>query len=77
MSTNTVQSIQYSLDVIKEEARQLVHKGIVSRQQRIYILCQYIPVRDWVCFEPELERGEFLLRDCIGDLLSHEEWNND
>ena len=69
MFVNTVQSIQYSLDVIKEEARQLVYKGVVSRQQRIYTLCQYIPVREWVGFERELEKGEFLLRDRIGDLL--------
>lgn len=77
MSAITVQSFQYSLDVIKEEARQLVYKGVISRQQRIYQLCQYIPVQEWVCFERELEKGEFLLRDRIGDLLSHEEWNSD
>jgi len=36
MSVNTLPSIQYSLDVIQEEARQLVHK-VVSRQQPIYM----------------------------------------
>lgn len=72
-----LQSIQYSLDVIQDEARQLVQKGIVSRNQPIYTLCQFIPPRDWVCIECELERCNFLLRDRIGDLLGREEWDND
>jgi len=72
-----LQSIPYSLDIIQDEARQLVQKGLVSRQQPIYILCQYIPAREWSCIESELERCDFLLRDRIGDLLGHEEWEND
>lgn len=72
-----LQSIQYSLDVIQDEARQLVQKGVVSRNQPIYTLCQFIPPRDWVCIECELERCNFLLRDRIGDLLGKEEWDND
>jgi hypothetical protein len=70
-------SIQYSIDVIQDEARNLVEKGVVSRQQPIYILCQYIPPREWVGIEYELERCNYLLRDRIGDLLGHEEWDND
>lgn len=77
MSVNTVQSLHYSLDVIQDEARQLVHKGSLSRQQPIYTLCQYIPAREWVCVETELEKSNFLLRDRIGDLLGYEEWDND
>lgn len=77
MSVNTVPSIQYSLKVIQDEARQLVHKGVVSRQQPIYSLCQYIPAREWVCVECELEKCDFLLRDRIADLLGREEWDND
>lgn len=72
-----LQSIQYSLDVIQDEARHLVQQGIVSRNQPIYTLCQFIPPRDWVCIECELERCNFLLRDRIGDLLGKEEWDND
>ena len=72
-----MRSIQYSIDVIEEEARQLVKKGIVSRQQPIYTLCQYIPGREWVCFENELERNDFLLRDRISDLLGPEQWDDD
>ena len=77
MSLNTLPSIRYSLDIIQDEARQLVQKGVVSRQQPIYSLCQYIPVREWVCVESELERCDFLLRDRMGDLIGREEWDND
>ncbi len=78
MSVNTVPSINYySLDVIQDEARRLVQKGMVSRQQPIYSLCQYIPAREWVCVECELEKCDFLLRDRIGDLIGREEWDND
>lgn len=70
-------SLQYSIDVIQDEARQLVEKGTISRQQPIYVLCQYIPAREWVCIESELERCDFLLRDRIGDLIGSEEWDND
>ena len=70
-------TVQYSIDVIKDEARQLVSKGIVSRQQPIYSLCQYIPAREWACVETELERCNFLLRDRIGDLMGREVWDND
>ena len=81
MSVNTVPSINYysyySLDVIQDEARQLVQKGVVSRQQPIYTLCQYIPAREWVGVECELEKCDFLLRDRIGDLIGREEWDND
>jgi hypothetical protein len=80
MSTNATlpnKSVQYSIDVIQDEARTLVEKGVVSRQQPLYVLCQYIPPREWVCVECELERCDYLLRDRIGDLLGHEEWEND
>lgn len=68
---------QYSIDLIQDEARELVQRGLISRQQPIYILCQYIPPREWACVEQELERCDFLLRDRIGDLLGSEEWDND
>lgn len=80
MSTKTLPSaisFRYSIDALKDEARQLVDTGIVSRQQPIYILCQYIPAREWVCVECELERCDYLLRDRIGDLIGSQEWDND
>jgi hypothetical protein len=70
-------SVKYSIDVLQHEARMLVERGVVSRQQPIHTLCQYIPAREWVCVECELERCDFLLRDRICDLLGPEEWQND
>lgn len=59
--------------VVKSEARKLVKRGMINRQQRIYTLWKYIPARDWVMIERELENSDFLLRDCIGDLIGWEE----
>ncbi len=67
----------YSIHLIREEARQLVDGGLVGRQQPIYVLCQYIPAREWVCVECELEKCDYLLRDRIADLIGPEQWDND
>jgi uncharacterized protein YqgQ len=75
ISTST--STGYTIEMVREEARQLVEQGIISRKQPIYTLCQYIPAREWVCVECELEKCDYLLRDRIGDLLSKETWEND
>lgn len=75
--TDMIPSIRYSLAVIRDEARRLVQQGIISRQQAIYTLCQHIPTREWIYVEHELEENYFLLRDCIGDLISYENWSND
>lgn len=80
MSVATVyqnSSLSYPIDAIKSEARNLIEKGTISRHQPIYTLCKYIPAREWVCIECELERCEFLLRDSIGDLVAYESWEND
>lgn len=80
MSVATIPAVSYTnypIELIKDEARQLVEKGIVSRQQPIYVLCQYIPAREWVCVECELERCDYLLRDRIGELIADEQWDND
>ncbi|MDZ7964073.1 MAG: DUF4327 family protein [Nostoc sp. DedSLP03] len=69
--------VKYDIQVIKGEALQLVKKRLINRQQPIYTLCKYIPVRDWINFELELEKNEFLLRDRIIDLLNHESWEDD
>ena len=70
-------STRYSIDALKDEARQLMEIGMVSRQQSIYNLCKYIPAREWVKVECELERCDYLLRDPIGDLISDDIWEND
>jgi hypothetical protein len=72
-----IQSVAYSLDCVQDEARQLVQRGIIGRHQPIYAMCRYIPAREWAGIEDELERGGFLLRDRIGDLLGREDWDND
>ncbi|MEH2240976.1 DUF4327 family protein [Nostoc sp.] len=69
-------TVKYDIEVIKEEALQLVKKRLVNRQQPIYTLCKYIPHPDWINFELELEKNEFLLRDRIIDLLNHESWED-
>ena len=68
---------RYSIDTLKEEARQLIETGIISPQHSIYTLCKYIPAREWVTIECELERCDYLLRDPIGDLVSYDSWEND
>ncbi|MFN6516495.1 MAG: DUF4327 family protein [Nostoc sp. CreGUA01] len=69
--------VKYDIEVIKDEARELVKKGVIRRNEPIYALCKYIPGRDWVCVELELEKNEFLLRDKIIDLLGREDWDED
>ncbi|NJK47172.1 DUF4327 family protein [Candidatus Gracilibacteria bacterium] len=72
-----MQTTSYTIDTIRDEARHLVDSGVVGRQQPIYILCQFIPPREWICVEYELEQNDFLPRDPIIDLLDGEEWKDD
>ena len=73
----TTFSRQYTIDMIRDEARQLVYKGMLGRRQPILALCKFIPAREWVYVEQELEDNEFLLRDQIIDLLGREDWSED
>lgn len=80
MSSNTLSSpplAHCSIEILREEARELLATGAISRQQPLYILCQYIPAREWVFIEDELEKQDYLLRDPIGDLVGAEVWQND
>ncbi|WP_026098211.1 DUF4327 family protein [Kamptonema formosum] len=70
-------TVRYSVELLKEEARSLIQKGSLSRQQPIYTLCKYIPAREWICVESALAQCDFLLRDRIGDLINGETWEND
>ena len=72
-----ITTVNYSIDEIKKEARYLVEIGKVNIHQPIHVLCQFIPPREWICTECELERNDYLLRDHICDLLAHYEWSND
>lgn len=68
---------RYSFDFIKDEIRALVERGIISRHQPIYSVAQFIPAREWLGVEKNLEARDFLLRDRICDLLGSEKWDND
>jgi uncharacterized protein YqgQ len=72
-----LQSLHYSIEIIRDEARQLVQQGLVGRQQPIYTLCRHIPAREWALVEAELESSGFLLRDRVVDLMGREDWEND
>ena len=67
----------YSMNLIREETLHLVQSGQVSRQQRIYTLCQFFPNGEWRCIEKELEDNDFLLRDRVIDLIPKETWESD
>lgn len=69
--------LQYSISAIQDEARYLLQRGMISRQQPIYTLGKYIPAREWQMMEQALAEYDFLLRDRIGDLVAMEEWSND
>jgi hypothetical protein len=73
----TTKALRYSLEVLKEEAKQLVEAGEIDRNQPIYALCRFIPPSEWECVELELEANDYLLRDEIVDLLGREDWSND
>ncbi|MGB7086724.1 MAG: DUF4327 family protein [Phormidesmis sp.] len=75
--THTVHHYAYSLDMLRDEVRELLYQGIVHRQQPIYTLCQYMPGREWECAEVTLAENDFLQRDRIIDLISHEHWEED
>jgi uncharacterized protein YqgQ len=72
-----IQTIQYSIELIKDEVRHLVQKGVLTRQQPIYAICQFIPAREWELVEGELENNGYLLRDHIIDLIQPESWDED
>lgn len=73
-----IQSVlTYSLERLREEIIALMQKGSINRQQPIYTLCKYIPPREWLLVERELEGNGFLLRDRIGELVSREKWQED
>lgn len=67
----------YTLEMLRDEARELVDKGLIDRQQPIHALCRFVPQEGWKCVELELELNEYLLRDHIIDLLAKEDWSND
>ena len=73
-----IQSVlTYSLERLREEIIALMQKGRINRQKPIYTLCKYIPPREWLLVERELEDNGFLLRGRIAELVSQEKWEED
>ncbi len=76
-TANPVLTRHYTIDEIRDEAKQLVECGTLDRCQPICALCGYIAAREWPFIEAELEEYDYFLRDRIGDLLTQETWSND
>ena len=74
---STASTNRYSIGTIREEACNLVEIGIVSIDQPLRILCEYLPAQYWNGIERELERHDYLLRDRIIDLIGAFDWDND
>lgn len=68
---------RYSIITIREEAINLLQTGVVSLNQPLRILYEYLPSKQWNTIECELERHDYLLRDSIIDLVGKVDWNND
>ncbi|MGB2923759.1 MAG: DUF4327 family protein [Limnothrix sp.] len=67
----------FTIEMLKDEAHQLIESGTINCNQPIYVLCQFIPAREWVDVECELEKHGFLLRDHVADLNPAQCWTND
>ncbi|MGL5941810.1 MAG: DUF4327 family protein [Waterburya sp.] len=68
---------RYSIGTIKEEAYNLVEKGVITLDQPLRILFEYLPVQQWNIIECELERHDYLLRDRVIDLIGKLKWDSD
>jgi hypothetical protein len=80
MTTNTLISNKtsgYNFELIVDEVRALLDKGAINKFQPLYILANYIPSREWLAVEIELEEKGYLLRNRVGDILAKEKWDND
>ncbi len=62
----------YSIDEIKNEARQLIECGAVDDQQPIWVLCEFIAPGECLDMEEEIEKNHYLLREHIADLITEE-----
>lgn len=68
---------RYSIGAIKEEAYNLLENGVITLDQPLRILCEYLPAQQWNKIECELERHDYLLRDHVIDLIGKLEWESD
>lgn len=70
-------SVLYSLETLRDEVRHLVERGFIRRSQSLYVLCEFLPAREWLEVERQLERADYLLRDRVEDLIGEPQWSND
>jgi hypothetical protein len=68
---------RYSICAIREEATNLLELGVISLDQPLRILFDYLPAREWSMIESELEQYDYLLRDRIIDLVGEISWKSD
>ena len=67
----------YTLDMLRSEARELVYRRMLTRQDTIAALRRYLPKREWQQIEALLEQHELLTREPIETLLCKEDWSED
>ena len=77
MIFSTASTTRYSIAAIREEAINLVQNRIITLNQPIRILFEYLPAPQWNTIEYELERSDYLLRDRIIDLVGKIAWESD
>lgn len=63
--------------MIKQEVYSLLEIGVITIDQPLRILYDYLPAKQWNEIERELERYDYLLRDRIIDLVGKLEWESD
>ena len=68
---------RYSINVIREEAINLIQAGVIDLHQPLRYLLEYLPAQQWDLVECELELHDYLLRDHIIDLVGKQEWETD
>ncbi len=68
---------RYSIDTIREEAYSLMENGVITQDQPLRILYDYLPIQQWKDIECELEIHDYFLRDRIIDLVGKLEWESD
>ena len=77
MTFSTTSVKRYSINLIREEAANLLEIGVIALDQPLRILFEYLPAKQWNTIECELERHDYLLRDRIIDLVGEVKWESD
>ncbi|MDX2272931.1 MAG: DUF4327 family protein [Cyanobacteriota bacterium] len=74
----TLSPTRYGVEAIQDEAKRLVHSGIVRRSEAIGHLQPFFPQREWAAIIEELEMQDYCSSDAICDLIGNcEDWQED